>query len=68
MRNNMDATDGQIQSIKDLCSFQQQLGVISDEVLLQGSQELTIHLQNADSLMIPHPFWLQTACLILKKR
>lgn len=33
MRNTMDATDAQIQSIKDLCSAQQELGVIGVGVL-----------------------------------
>lgn len=50
MQNSMDATNEQIQSIKDLCSAQQQLGVIGDEVLLQGAQEMAMHLKNADSL------------------
>ncbi|MCH5319881.1 MAG: hypothetical protein J1E38_09275 [Paramuribaculum sp.] len=34
MRNSMGTTDGQIQSIKDLCSAQQELGVIGDKVQL----------------------------------
>lgn len=41
MRNTMDATDGEIRAIKDLCSAQQQLGIIGDEVQLAGAQELT---------------------------
>ncbi|MCM1117643.1 MAG: hypothetical protein NC342_08925, partial [Pseudoflavonifractor sp.] len=44
MRNSMGATDAQIQSIKDLCSAQQELGVIGDEVQLQGAQELSTYL------------------------
>ena len=40
MRNTMNATDAEIQSIKDLCSPQQELGVIGDEVQLAGAQEL----------------------------
>ena len=37
MRNTMGAREEDIQSIKDLCSAQQQLGVIGDEVQLAGA-------------------------------
>ena len=37
MRNTMGAREEDIQSIKDLCSAQQQLGVIGDEVQLSGA-------------------------------
>lgn len=50
MRNTMDATDEDIQSIKDLASAQQQLGVIGDEVILSGAQELATYMQKKDSL------------------
>ena len=50
MRNTMDASDEQIQSIKDLCSAQQQLGVIGDEVQLAGAQEMATYLGETDSL------------------
>ena len=50
MRNTMDATDAQIQSVKDLCSAQQELGVIGDEVQLQGAQELATYLETTDAL------------------
>ena len=40
MRNTMNASDAEVQSIKDLCSAQQELGVIGDEVQLAGVQEL----------------------------
>ena len=50
MRNSMDATDEQIQSIKDLCSAQQQLGVIGDEVQLAGAQELATYLTTTSTL------------------
>ncbi|MCM1332774.1 MAG: hypothetical protein NC248_09210 [Bacteroides sp.] len=43
MRNTMDAREEDIQSIKDLCSAQQQLGVIGDEVQLAGAQELATY-------------------------
>ncbi len=50
MRNTMDARDEDIQSIKDLCSAQQKLGVIGDEVQLAGAQELTTYLTKRESL------------------
>lgn len=50
MRNTMGATDAEIQSIKDLCSEQQKLGVIGDEVQLAGAQELATYLELGDSL------------------
>ena len=50
MRNTMDARDEDIQSIKNLCSAQQELGVIGDEVQLAGAQELGTYLEKTDSL------------------
>lgn len=50
MRNTMGATDEEIQSIKDLCSAQQELGVIGDEVQLAGAQELATYLELKSSL------------------
>ena len=50
MQNTMSATDEEIQSIKDLCSVQQQLGVVGDEVQLAGAQNLAAFLQQKDSL------------------
>ena len=50
MRNTMDATQQDIQSIKDLCAAQQQLGVIGDEVQLAGAQELATYLEKKASL------------------
>ncbi|MDE5567141.1 MAG: hypothetical protein K2J12_01740 [Muribaculaceae bacterium] len=50
MRNTMSATDAEIQSIKDLCSAQQQLGVIGDEVQLAGAQKLASFLSEKNSL------------------
>lgn len=40
MRQRMNATDREIQGIKDLCSAQQELGVIGDEVQLSGEQQM----------------------------
>lgn len=50
MRNNMGARESDIQSIKDLCSAQQELGVIGDEVQLAGAQELATYLSEKQSL------------------
>ncbi len=47
MRNTMGAREADIQSIKDLCSAQQQLGVIGDEVQLAGAQELNRNLYDS---------------------
>lgn len=50
MRNTMDASNEEIQSIKDLAAAQQKLGVIGDEVQLSGAQELGTYLEKTDSL------------------
>lgn len=50
MSNTMGATDEEVRSIKDLCSAQQQLGVIGDEVQLAATQELATYLEYSDSL------------------
>jgi hypothetical protein len=50
MRNNIDATGDEIQSIKDLASEQQKLGVIGDEIQLAGAQELSTYVTKTDSL------------------
>ena len=50
MRQRMGATQEQIQSIKDLCSAQQQLGVIGDEIQLAGAQQLTTFLTQRSAL------------------
>lgn len=50
MCNTMDARDEDIQSILDLCSAQQELGVIGDEVQLAGAQELATYLEKKSSL------------------
>ena len=50
MRNTMGAREKDIQSIKDLCSAQQELGVIGDEVQLAGAQELSTYLSEKQSL------------------
>lgn len=50
MKNTMGATAEQIDSIKELASAQQKLGVIGDEVQLAGAQELGTYLEKTESL------------------
>lgn len=50
MRNTMGARNEEIQSILDLTSAQQQLGVVGDEVQLAGAQELATYLSLTSSL------------------
>ena len=50
MRQRMSATDEEIQSIKDLASAQQALGVIGDEVQLSGAQQMATFLNEKASL------------------
>lgn len=50
MRNTMAATDAEIDSIKQLCAAQQELGVIGDEVQMSGAQELATYLEKKSSL------------------
>ncbi len=50
MRNTMGASQAETQSILDLATAQQKLGVIGDEVQLAGAQELGTYLTKADTL------------------
>ena len=50
MRNTMDASGEQIESIKALTAAQQALGVVGDEVQLAGAQELGTYLEQTESL------------------
>lgn len=50
MRNTMDATDDEVQSIKDLCSAQQELGVVGADVQVAGAQELATYASKKSSL------------------
>ncbi len=50
MRQRMGATDKEIQSILDLASAQQQLGVIGDEVQLAGAQQVATFLTSKRSI------------------
>ena len=50
MRNTMGASDEEIQSIKDLTTAQQQIGIVGDEVQLAAAQELATYLEYSSSL------------------
>ena len=50
MRNTMDASEAEIESIRKLCAAQQDLGVIGDEVQMAGAQELATYLEKKSSL------------------
>lgn len=50
MKHRMNATEDQIQAIKDLASAQQQIGVIGDEIQLAGAQQLTTYARQASTL------------------
>ena len=50
MRQRMGATDEEIQSIKDLASAQQEIGVIGDEVQLSGAQQVATFLNERGSI------------------
>ena len=50
MRQRMNASDEEIQSIKDLASAQQEQGVIGDEVQLAGIQQVATFLKQKSSI------------------
>lgn len=50
MRKTMGASNAEIQSILDLTSAEQQLGVVGDEVQLAGAQQLSTYLHLSSSL------------------
>lgn len=50
MKQRMSATDEEIQSIRELASAQQALGVIGDEVQLSGAQQMATFLNEKTSL------------------
>ena len=50
MRNTMQASADEVKQIKELCSAQQELGVVGDEVQLAGAQELATYLSLTSSL------------------
>lgn len=55
MRQRMGANDEMIQSVKDLCSAQQEIGVIGDEVQLSGAQQMATFLKSKQSLDVLIP-------------
>lgn len=50
MRQRMGATDAEIESIKQLASEQQKIGVIGDEVQLAGAQQVATFLKEKSSI------------------
>ena len=50
MKHRMNATEEEIQSIKDLTAAQQKLGVIGDEIQLAGAQQLTTYARQSSTL------------------
>lgn len=50
MRQRMKSTQEDIQGIKDLCSAQQQLGVVGDEVQLAGVQQIATYIYEKEAL------------------
>jgi hypothetical protein len=50
MKNTMGARQDEINSVLDLASAQQKLGVIGDEVQISGAQELSTYLEKSESL------------------
>lgn len=50
MRQRMGATDAEIESIKQLASEQQKIGVIGDEVQLAGAQQVATFLEEKSSI------------------
>lgn len=55
IRNSASATNEQIQSVKDLASSLQALGIVGDEVQLAGAQELSTYVSSVESVkkMLP---------------
>lgn len=50
MKQRMGATDDVVDSVKQLASEQQKLGVVGDEVQLAGAQQVATFLTQADSI------------------
>lgn len=50
MRSRMGANDEMIQDIKDYASSLQETGIIGDEVMLSGAQELATYISDAETL------------------
>lgn len=50
MKQRMNATEADIQVIKDLASAQQELGIYGDELILNGSQEIATFVSSRKAL------------------
>ena len=50
MKNTMNASSAEIKAIKDLCSAQQELGVIGDDVTMAGAQQLATFTRQSATL------------------
>lgn len=50
MKQRMNATQSDIQYVKNLASAEQQLGVYGDEIILQGAQELATFASSKESI------------------
>lgn len=50
MKQRMNATDAEIQSIKEFASVQQRMGIYGDELILQGAQELASFTSNKQAI------------------
>lgn len=50
MKQRMNASDEQIESIKELAAEQQKLGVVEDDVALAGAQQVATFLTETDSI------------------
>lgn len=50
MKQRMNATQADIQAIKDLASAEQKLGIYGDEIILSGAQELATFVSNRKAL------------------
>lgn len=55
MRQRMNATDESIESIKKLASAQQELGIIGDEVQIEGAQQMATFLNEKSSIEVLLP-------------
>ena len=55
MRQRMGSTEEEIQSIRDLCSAQQELGVVEDDIAASGAQQMATFLKEKQSLDVLIP-------------
>jgi myosin heavy subunit len=55
MRQRMSSTEEEIQTIRDLCSAQQELGVVEDDIAASGAQQMATFLKQKQSLEVLIP-------------